>query len=123
MEEKTSLKDIFSPQISQPTQLNYTQINPTEYKVKVTTEESFWLIFSEAFNPLWKAYCSDENLNNVVVYSFMNGFYIDKTGDLEITIYFTGQRYFYIGSLISLSTLLSMVIYLIWSKKSKIVRS
>jgi hypothetical protein len=121
MKENSSLKEIYSPQIFQPTHLNYTQINPTEYEVKITTEEPFWLIFSEAFNPLWKAFCSDENMENVVVYSFMNGFYVDKTGDLVITLSFTGQTYFYIGSIISILTLLSVMLYLPWSlHKSKI---
>jgi len=121
-EESTSIKELFSPQISQLTQFNYTQITPTEYEVKITTDEPFWLIFSESFNPLWRAYIDNEEIEKVVAYSFMNGFHVDKTGDLVIQIYFTGQTYFYIGSLISVSTLFSGVIYLKWIKKFKILK-
>jgi magnesium-transporting ATPase (P-type) len=118
-EENPSLKEVFSPQSSQRTQLNYTQINPTEYEVKITTDDPFWLIFSEAFNPLWRAYIDNEEIEKVVAYSFMNGFRVNKTGDLVIKIYFTGQTYFYIGSLISVFTLFSVLIYLKWNKKFK----
>ncbi len=121
-EESTSLKEIFSPPSSQLKKLNYTQITPTEYEVTITTDEPFWLIFSESFNPLWRAYINNEEIEKVVAYSFMNGFYVDKTGDLVIQIYFTGQTYFSIGSLISISTVFSGIIYLIWIKKAKILK-
>jgi hypothetical protein len=121
-EENTSLKEVFSPQSSQSKELNFTQITPTEYEIKITTDEPFWLIFSESFNPLWRAYINNEEIEKVVAYSFMNGFYVDKTGDLVIQIYFTGQTYFSIGSLISVSTVFSGIIYLIWIKKAKILK-
>jgi hypothetical protein len=110
--ENTSLKELFSPQSSPLTQFNVTQINPTEYAVKVTTDEPFWLIFNESFNPLWSASIDDEEIEKVVAYSFMNGFYVDKTGDLVITIYFTGQTYVSLGSLISIATILISIVTL-----------
>jgi hypothetical protein len=121
-EENTSLKEVFSPQSSQSKELNFTQITPTEYEIKITTDEPFWLIFSESFNPLWKAYINNEEIEKVVAYSFMNGFYVDKTGNLVIQIHFTGQTYFSIGSLISISTVFSGIIYLKWIKKIKIIK-
>ncbi len=121
-EENPSLKEVFSPQSSQPKELNYTQITPTEYEIKITTDEPFWLIFSESFNPLWRAYINNEEIEKVVAYSFMNGFYVDKTGNLVIQIHFTGQTYFSIGSLISISTVFSGIIYLKWIKKIKIIK-
>lgn len=38
--------------------LRYTRINPVKYKVEVTDSKPFFLIFSEAFSPNWKAYLS-----------------------------------------------------------------
>ncbi len=113
-EENIFLKEVFSTyQIPQP---DFQQINPTEYEVQINTDEPFWLIFSESYNPMWRAYIVDEEIETVVAYSFMNGFHVDKTGNLVIKIYFTGQKYFYIGGLISILTLLSIFIYAIWHK-------
>ncbi len=113
-EENIFLKEVFSTY--QIPQLDFQQINPTEYEVQINTDEPFWLIFSESYNPMWRAYIDDEEIETVVAYSFMNGFHVDKTGNLVIKIYFTGQKYFYIGGLISILTLLSIFIYAIWHK-------
>jgi hypothetical protein len=111
--ESTSLPELFSSLKSPLTQFNSTQINPTEYEVKMKTDEPFWLVFNESYNPLWSAFINNEEIENVVAYSFMNGFYVDKTGDLVINIHFTGQSYVSMGSQISIITLLSVVVTLV----------
>lgn len=113
-EENISLKEVFST--SQMPHPHFQQINPTEYKAQIKTDEPFWLIFSESYNPVWRAIIDDEEIEPVVAYSFMNGFYVDKTGNLVIKIYFTGQKYFYIGSLISILALISIFILAVWHK-------
>ena len=38
------------------TQVEFSKINPTRYRVQVKTRKPFWLVFSESFHPGWKAY-------------------------------------------------------------------
>ena len=113
-EANISLGEVFST--SQNTIVASRKLSATEYDVNVKTDRPFWLIFSESYHPLWRACVDDEEVEPKVAYSFINGFYINKTGEYSVKIYFTGQRYFIIGSFISIATLLSIAMYLTHSK-------
>ncbi len=101
--------------------VSYEMINSGKYEVHVeNSNEPFLLIFSESYHPMWKAYIDDEEISPIPVYSIVNGFYINKTGSLNITIYFTGQTYADIGIKITIITLIIVVMILIIpSKKLK----
>ena len=74
------------------------------------------LSFAESYDPLWVAYDKNKSIkvNSIPLYSVINGFYINKTGNYELTIEYTPQRYFYVGSIISITTLILLLGYLIY---------
>jgi len=75
------------------------------------------LSFAESYDPLWEArvYKNGERVEvvkPVPLYGVINGFWIDKTGDLEIEIRYKPQDWFQIGLGISGATLFSCLGYL-----------
>ena len=88
--------------------IQYQKVDPCTYRVNVSTDKPFTLIFSETYSPFWKAYIDGEEIPSTLAYSIVNSFYIDKTGDLTITIRFTGQTYADIGLIISLVSFTSI---------------
>ena len=85
-------------------------VNPCTYKLRVSASEPFLLVFSESYNPLWKALVEGEEISPIPVYSIVNGYFINKTGNLAITIYFTGQTYVDIGLKVSLAAFISTIV-------------
>ena len=71
------------------------------------------LVFTEAYDPLWVAYVNGEKINSIPLYGVINGFWINQTGQLTITIEYEPQRWFNLGCIISLTTLLACTTYLI----------
>lgn len=99
-----------------PIMINFTKINPTKYTVKVNSRKPFLLTLSNSYHPMWKAYANNEKIDPIISYSFVNSYYINKTGDIDIRIEFIGQKYVWIGGIISIISLI-FVIYAL-SKKS-----
>ena len=95
-ESRLQLGELFGSKTSKPT-IRYTRENPCKYKLSISAEEPFLLVFSESFNPLWKVFIEDQEISPFPVYSFLNGFFVNKTGCFEATVYFTGQVYVDIG--------------------------
>ena len=132
----------------------FQKINPTKYKVHVSAEEPFFLVFSESYHPQWKAYldkrpfefndiiASYDNVDvkeaehemkftpgdisylfanpisddkHFIVNGYANSWYIEKTGDYDLTLYFLPQSLFYLGVFISGGTLFGCFGYLVWS--------
>lgn len=118
-EQTLTVNELFTPK-STPT-ITYEQINPCKYTVHVENSNTpFLLIFSEAYDPMWKAYIDNTEIPPTSMYSIVNGFYIEKTGNFDITIYFTGQTYVDIGLTIAIATLITATtIIIIPSKKLK----
>jgi len=98
-------------------ELKFEKISPTQYTVHVNASQPFFLIFSESYNPQWKAYFGDVNWfetfwgkhiggdKHFLVNSYANAWYIEKTGKYDITLYFLPQSLLYIGVIVSLLTL------------------
>lgn len=125
--------------------IDYTFINPTEYKVKlrnVTTP--LFINFSESFHKDWKMRAGDFTWFKVLTEknyfipdnnhfkndAQLNSFSIDPasicksyeciknpdgTYDIDLTLYFRPQSYFYLGLIISGTTLLGCLGYLVWA--------
>ena len=106
--------------------INTTMVNPTKYIVEVKNAEGpFILVFSDAFHPEWKAYVrndtgvgwiealSAESEKHFTANGWSNGFTIEHCEEsCMITLYFRPQSYYYLGSIISLITLLACIAYL-----------
>ena len=118
--------------------------NPTEYKVQIKNlKDPVYLNFSESYNNGWKLRVGDftwhssfrkENYYIPDEYHFqndagLNSFYInpslickdflcrknsDGSYDINITLFFSPQSYFYLGSLLTILTLFLVVSYLLF---------
>lgn len=107
-EQAFPVDDLFKPKPAPV--ISYDQTNPCKYTVHVENSTApFLLIFSESYDPMWKAYVENNEIASVPMYSAVNGFYINKTGNFDVTIYFTGQTYANIGLEISAATLITVV--------------
>lgn len=117
------------------------KLNPVKYQINITNATApFFLVFSESYQPQWKAYVNpqDGNTNwfqaffrrsvsgdmHFLVNGYANAWYIDPkehgTGEnFTITLYFKPQSYFYIGLVISCLTFTGWVGYLLrdWRKR------
>jgi hypothetical protein len=98
--ENQPLSQLFSKQNN--TTLNFTTVNPTLYKVKVSTNSPFVLVFDNSYAPMWKAYINGKEITPFEINSYANGYFINESGDYELTIEFIPQRYLVIGSLVSI---------------------
>ena len=98
--------------------VTYQDINPTKYVLRVNSDGPFFLMFSESYNRYWKAYIGEEEINSIPAYSFINGFYINKTGEFDIVVEFIGQAYFRYGIIISLVSfiLITSFAFLNWRR-------
>jgi len=120
--------DLFNrSEISSPAQISeYKKINPTRYILSISNASRPYIIsFAEAYDPLWIAHAnnydnknSDENNNfmtsSIPLDSVVNGFYINKTGNYNLTIEYLPQEWFTEGGTLSLLALTSVfVIYFI----------
>ncbi len=111
-EDNVSLNSLFGANSASPS-VSYEKISPVEYRVHVKSDEPFLLIFSEAYHPLWRVYVDGQEVSPITTYFLVNGFFINKTGELDIRIYFTGQTYADIGLGIAITTLVVASTYLI----------
>jgi len=108
-----TLEDIFTPKENPAEIISYQKINPTKYVVKVNATRPFMLSFAESYDPLWVAYVNGEKIQSIPLYGVINGFWINQTGLLEITIEYEPQRWFYYGLVVSLLTFTGCVLYLV----------
>lgn len=111
---KTSFFD-FVKQNSLST-LSYRMINPTKYVISVNLDKPATLVFSDSFHSSWQANYAVEKSNSFPVYSIINGFRINKTGQSEIIIEFLPQRLLKNNLIISLIGLLLTLVSLIFFK-------
>jgi hypothetical protein len=124
--EEISVNSLFKPSASLAPHVGYEKISPCEYKVHIENSTGpFILAFSESYHPLWRAYIDGEEIEPIPLYSIVNGFYINKTGDFNIKIYFKGQDYAENGLKISSATLILAVLMLVtpWSKIQKFIKN
>ncbi len=104
-----------------PPEIYFRKINPTRYVVEVKGAASpYLLVFSESFNPAWRAYIVDKETGrreripderHFWVNGYANSWWVDKLGDYEIQVEFWPQRLVYWGAVVSAVTLIASVLY------------
>jgi len=92
--------------------VSFERLSQTRYAVNVYATSPFLLSLSEAYDPHWVAFCKGERIESIPIDSLINGFYINRTGFLEITIEYEEQNWFYYGSGVSVVTLSGCMIFL-----------
>lgn len=123
-EQGIALSKVFT--VQSMIQLSYSTVNPEEYTVSINATKPFLLVLSTSYDPLWKAYVAGAEIPTTSAYTFLNSFYIEKTGSLKITIKYTGQNYYNMGlaitsitTLVALTTVFYKPIRIIRRKSSK----
>jgi hypothetical protein len=109
-----SVDDLFTSKETPAQLISYEKHDPTRYKIQVNATEPFMLAFAETYDPLWTAEVNGDKIGSIPLYSIINGFWINETGNLNITIEYEPQRWLYYGLVISLSTFLGSIGYLVW---------
>ena len=120
------IEDIFESRESTEV-LNYERVDPTRYVIKIiNATRPFMLSFAEGYDPLWEARIYSEGklvekVRSIPLYSVINGFWINETGNLTVEIRYTPQDWFEIGLVISGLAFTGCIGYLVydWKKKWK----
>jgi len=87
-------------------ELSHTKVKSTRYDISVEAQEPFYLFFSERYHPFWKLSLPDgTELKSYPGYSFGHLFFVDSTGDFEMTLEYENQKYYDVGLPISFSTI------------------
>jgi len=129
-EEYRIAHDLFKHNItsSYPSISEYKKINPTKYVIGIkNATKPFLMSFAESYDPLWKISSVGENVNNVSnfmsnsipLYSTINGFYINKTGDYTLELDYLPQGWFVEGGIVSVLTLLLIVGFILSMRLKK----
>jgi len=116
------LSNTLSPNLpnTEPSIKSIRKINPGRYSVEIETKYPFMLTFSESYHPLWKAIIDKREIPSIQTDSFINGFWMDRTGKYSVDIEFTGQQFVNLGYILTGITILGLVISLIlvkWYRK------
>jgi hypothetical protein len=98
--------------------LTYKQISPCEYKVNVDADRPFVLVFSETYDNQWSLYRGDGQAVpcHFIANFYANGWYVQKTGNYTLTLYFTPQNYLnegFYGTLVSVVIVCILLIVLV----------
>ena len=122
---RLTIEDLFRVREEPAKIISYKRIDPTLWKAKVVAKKSFMLVFAEAYDPLWEARVYKdgrlvEKVGSVPVYSVINGFWINESGNLTIVIRYVPQDWFELGLKISATTFVLCIFYLIYDwRKNK----
>lgn len=92
-------------------EIYYEKINHERYAMQVNEKNPFMLSFAESYDPLWRAYIYKHDkyiisIKPVPLYSIINGFWINETGDIKIEVKYTPQGWFEFGLIISIFALI-----------------
>ncbi len=112
-----TFQDIFRAKEDDRPVVTYEKKSPTRYVAHVKTSVPFYLVFSDSYHDLWRVYAGKEEIKPIITDSFVNGFYLTQTGEYDVTIVFTGQRYLLFGGIISLLSLVATVTYPLYRRK------
>lgn len=101
--------------------IQYNSINPSRYEVNVRDiKRPFVLFFNKNFNTSWRLLEENGNRAKVLDKHFMvddyaNGWLVDNTNSEKFIIEYKPQSMFYVGSVISISTVILNISWLIYS--------
>lgn len=112
--------DPFEVKETPVTMSNINRASPTRYEVSVSAERPFMITLDRPYDNLWSAFVNGREYSSLMIYPSINGFYIDDSGLLDITIEYKPQKWFIQGAIITVITIIGSVGYLIWQKHKQI---
>ena len=100
------------------TSTTFIKINPTKYTVNLqTTKKSEVLLFMERFDDKW--ILSEFDYGHIKVNGYGNGWVIDKPGTYKLILEYKPQKYFFLGGVISIVSIILGSLYLVFQRKRK----
>lgn len=101
-----SARALYRPEIA------FGRINSSKYIVRVSNAtQPYFLVFSETYDPGWKAYVDGKEVkNHYIANGYANAYYIDKKGTHKITLEYTPTRLLGTGAKISIISFLIAVL-------------
>ena len=111
------------PHFSKPN-IGFVVDNPTQVTVHVTNATTpFYLVYRETYDKHWAAYYSNGSevnpYNHIAVNGFANAWYMNKTGNYTITLYYTLQTDADIMWVVSFAGLVAAVGIGVWGWRKK----
>ena len=109
--------------------VSYKKESPTKWQLEINSSKPFLLSFATTYDKHWNAKINKINgepvdlpkISPIPLYSsVINGFWIDESGNVDITIEYELQKWFDIGLLISLMTILACCIGYIYLKRKNL---
>lgn len=97
--------------------LSYKQISTAEYEITVSIKKPTTLVFTDTYNPYWVARVGGEKLTSRRMMYNSNGFELEKAGPYTLTVYFSKQKYYFFGKLITLSVIGFLLFVILYKKK------
>lgn len=72
--------------------LRITQLSDTRFVIDLTVQKPAYLVFGETYHPLWNAYYADgTSLMHFPAFYYANGYLVDRTGEIQLTLEYGGQ--------------------------------
>lgn len=93
--------------------INYDKISPTLWRASIEADQPFLLTLSETYDKNWSVKIDGREIESIMVYGAINGFYIDKTGNYVLELHYKPQQLFDIGATISGIALVALIGYAI----------
>lgn len=111
-----------SPQqkIIEPVQLIFKKIDQTKYIIKVRASRPYWLVFNETFDKNWVLLKETKSLkNHCIINGFANGWFVEDAGNYELVLEYAPEKFYKMGQLTSVVSVIIAFIYLVYPKKNK----
>lgn len=106
------------------TKLSFNKIDSSSWKININATDPFMLSSLETYDPQWQAevYRNDKKIKEIgaiPLYSMINGFWIDDVGNLTIIVKYKLQKWYDIGLIISIFTIICCIGYTIYTKEKE----
>ncbi|MHA1239078.1 MAG: hypothetical protein ACTSSJ_07605 [Candidatus Odinarchaeia archaeon] len=102
------------------------------YSIDISSSRPFYLILPEVFSEGWKTYLIADNIETQIseeyhfeiANDFGNVWYVNKTGDITVNVYYTPQIYYEIGLKFSIAVFVALItiIFLLKFRKKLVLK-
>lgn len=102
-----------------PEVTSYERESPTLVKVDVKADSPFLLTFLDSYHSSWQANVDSNEIKPIVVWGYANAFLIEPQPNIPVTLRleYGVQKYFYIGAIITILSILGSISGLVISWK------
>jgi hypothetical protein len=122
--QSTGFDNIFSQEVQNQAAevLNVQRLNPTKIIVTVNASHPFVLATTEEFDNYWVANVNGQQISPAPLYLGFQGYNINKTGQLQITLEYRPQTWFYSASVISVAAAIILLVLLAYVSRERLLQ-